>query len=78
MSGTPTPTSAKVVTTRGLTIGASTVAIGPLVPFIWNKMFPEWPMTAEVAASAAGVVSVFLGFVYAVVYKILLKYGIAP
>lgn len=71
-------TSNKVITTRGLTIGGSTIIVAPLVPFFWNRVFPEWPMNPEVAAAAAGVVTVFLGFVYAVMIKILQKYGIAP
>lgn len=78
MAGQAQDDSKKIVSKRGLTIGGSTVVVAPLVPFVWNKAFPEWPMNAEVAAAAAGVVTVFLGFIYAVVIKILDKYGIAP
>ena len=70
--------SGKIVTNRGLVIGGSTIAVAPLVPFFWNRAFPEWPMNPEVAAAAAGVVTVFLGFAYAVILTILQKYDIAP
>lgn len=79
MSGQTNGTqSTKIVTNRGLAIGGSTIIVAPLVPFFWNRAFPEWPMNPEVAAAAAGLVTVFLGFIYAVVLKVLQKYDIAP
>lgn len=65
-------------TSKGAAISGGTVVLAPIVPFVWNKVFPDWPMSAEVAASAAGVVGLMLGFVYAIILDVLKKYNIDP
>lgn len=72
-------------TKKGLIISGTTVFLGPLVPFFWNMHYPANPMSAEVAAGAAGGVSFAIGMAYHVVIflknvlvAILKKYGINP
>ena len=70
---------------KGVSIAGGVAVLGPLVPFIWNKQFPEWQMTPEIAASASGGLVIVLGMVYetvlffkSILVAVLKKYGINP
>ena len=63
---------------KGTAIAGGTSIFAPMVPWVWGMWFPDRPMTPEIAAAAAGVVVLILGFFYNIVVALLKKLGVDP